>query len=173
MSLASLVANVIEDRDPDAVFIDSGAGAGVIDRLRQLGYDVTEVAFGGKATYPNLFVNKRAEMWWAVKEWLENGGSIPADTTLKAELATPTYTYDSVGRRARRVEGRDQEAPPGRRLARHRRRACADVRVRREQAAPSRGARTRPRQAERLRPIRRHGMTVPVISLRIRRLISR
>jgi len=106
MSLASLVANVIEDRDPDAVFIDAGAGAGVIDRLRQLGYDVTEVAFGGKATYPNLFVNKRTEMWWAVKEWLEAGGSIPDESTLKVELSTPTYSYDTVGRRV--LESKDE-----------------------------------------------------------------
>ena len=106
MSLASLVANVIEDRDPDAVFIDAGAGAGVIDRLRQLGYDVTEVAFGGKATYPNLFVNKRTEMWWAVKEWLEAGGSIPDELTLKVELSTPTYSYDTVGRRV--LESKDE-----------------------------------------------------------------
>ena len=106
MALASAIANLIEDRDPDAVFIDAGAGAGVIDRLRQLGYDITEVPFGGKATYPNLFVNKRAEMWWAVKEWLEQGGAIPNDTFLKQELSTPLYWYDSVGRRV--LESKDE-----------------------------------------------------------------
>jgi hypothetical protein len=106
MALASLVAQVIEDRDPDAVFIDAGAGSGVIDRLRQLGYGVTEVPFGGKATYPNLFANKRAEMWWAMKEWVEQGGSIPNDMSLKSELSTPTYQYDSVGRRV--LESKDE-----------------------------------------------------------------
>ena len=106
MQLAGIVANLIEDRDPDAVFIDSGAGAGVIDRLRQLDYYVMEVPFGGKANYPNLFVNRRAEMWWAVKEWLSSGGSIPNDTTLKQELSTPTYWYDAVGRRV--LEGKDE-----------------------------------------------------------------
>ncbi|HEU4419144.1 MAG TPA: hypothetical protein VFT55_09415 [Planctomycetota bacterium] len=43
MDLAARVAAVIQEWRPDAVFIDSGAGAGVIDRLRQLGYDVMEV----------------------------------------------------------------------------------------------------------------------------------
>lgn len=105
MTLASAVANVIEDRDPDAVFIDSGAGAGVIDRLRQLGYDVIEVPFGGKATNPNLFVNKRTEMWWSVKEWLEMGGVLPDRTDLITELSTPTYWYDAVGRRC--LESKD------------------------------------------------------------------
>jgi len=106
MQLAGIVANLIEDRDPDAVFIDSGAGAGVIDRLRQLDYYVMEVPFGGKANYPNLFVNRRAEMWWAMKEWIANGGAIPNDTTLKQELSTPTYWYDAVGRRV--LEGKDE-----------------------------------------------------------------
>jgi hypothetical protein len=99
MQLAAAVANVIEDRDPDGLFIDSGAGSGVIDRLRQLGYEVTEVPFGGKASQPNLFLNKRAEMWWSMREWLENGGSIPNNLALKAELSTPVYWYDAVGRR--------------------------------------------------------------------------
>ena len=106
MQLASAVANLIEDRDPDAVFIDAGAGAGVIDRLRQLGYAVTEVPFGGKATEPGLFINRRTEMWWAMREWLQNGGAIPNDMSLKAELSTPTYWFDAVGRRC--LESKDE-----------------------------------------------------------------
>jgi hypothetical protein len=50
MDLASRVAAKIESWQPDAVFIDAGGGSGVIDRLRQLSYDVIEVHFGGKAT---------------------------------------------------------------------------------------------------------------------------
>ena len=105
MTLAAAVANVIEDRDPDAVFIDSGAGAGVIDRLLQLGYDVIEVPFGGKAANPALFVNKRTEMWWSVKDWIDMGGAIPARTDLIAELSTPTYWYDAIGKRC--LESKD------------------------------------------------------------------
>jgi len=106
MQLAGLVAQVIDDRDPDAVFIDVGGGAGVIDRLRQLDYYIVEVPFGSKANQPNLFVNRRAEMWWQVKEWLGNGGSIPNDTALKAELSTPTYWFDAVGKRC--LESKDE-----------------------------------------------------------------
>jgi hypothetical protein len=99
MDLASRVANVIEDWEPDAVFIDSGAGAGVIDRLRMLRYDVIEVPFGGKAVQPNLYANRRAEMWWEMAQWIRNGGAIPNDVDLKQELATPIYWYDTSGRR--------------------------------------------------------------------------
>lgn len=106
MDLAARVAAQIEQWEPDAVFIDSGAGAGVIDRLRQLGYDVTEVPFGGKATMPNLFLNRRAEMWWNMKEWLDLGGAIPNDNALKQELATPIYWFDSAGRKV--LEPKDE-----------------------------------------------------------------
>ena len=99
MELAARVAAKIQDWKPDAVFIDSGAGAGVIDRLRQLGHDVVEVPFGGKATNPGLFLNRRAEMWFEVADWLRMGGAIPNDSALKQELATPIYWYDAAGRR--------------------------------------------------------------------------
>ena len=98
MELAARVAAQIDTRKPDAVFIDSGAGAGVIDRLRQLGYDVVEVPFGGKANDPHRFINRRTEMWWLVKEWLESGGAIVNNSTLTQELSTPRYWYDSAGR---------------------------------------------------------------------------
>lgn len=106
MELAARVANHIEQHQPDAVFIDAGAGAGVIDRLRQLDYDVIEVPFGGKATRPELSINRRTEMWWELKEWIEQGGAIPPDQALKQELATPTYWFDSAGRRV--LESKDQ-----------------------------------------------------------------
>lgn len=106
MELAARVANTIEVWQPDGVFIDAGAGSGVIDRLRQLGYDVMEVPFGGKAMEPNIYVNRRTEMWWHMKEWVEENGSIPNDATLKQELATPVYWYDSAGKKV--LEPKDQ-----------------------------------------------------------------
>lgn len=99
MDLAARVAAKIEQWNPDATFIDSGAGAGVIDRLRQLGYDVIEVPFGGKAVQSNLYVNRRAEMWFDMRDWIVNGGAIPNNPGLKQELATPVYWYDQAGRK--------------------------------------------------------------------------
>ena len=106
MELASRVANLIEEHKPDAVFCDAGAGSGVIDRLRQLSYDVIEIPFGGKAMKPDQYINRRTEMWWLMKQWIEEGGAIPNDVALKQELATPIYWYDNVGRRV--LEGKDQ-----------------------------------------------------------------
>jgi len=105
MAMAARVADKIESWRPDAVFIDSGAGAGIIDRLRQLGHRVIEVPFGGKATKPDLFVNRRSEMWWLMKEWLESGGCIPPMPDLKMELGTPKYWFDPQNRRV--LESKD------------------------------------------------------------------
>ena len=99
MEVAARVAARIEDERPDAVFIDSGAGAGIIDRLRQLGLDVIEVPFGAKALKADQYVNRRAEMWWEMSQWIRNGGAIPNRMDLKQELATPTFWYDPSGRR--------------------------------------------------------------------------
>ena len=99
MTFAGYVAYEIDQYKPDAVFIDGGRGEGVIDRLRQLGYRVLEVNFGGQAQNPNRYRNKRTEMWDKLREWLDAGGALPQDTELKSELASPTYSFDAAGRK--------------------------------------------------------------------------
>lgn len=99
MELAARVLHVMEDFKPDAVFVDSGGGAGVIDRLRQLGRNVIEVPFGGKATQERTYLNRRTEMWCEMADWIRAGGQIPNRITLKQELATPVYWYDPHGRK--------------------------------------------------------------------------
>jgi len=97
MTLAGMVAQTINDWQPDAVFIDSGRGEGVIDRLRQLGYFVTEVNFGGKALNPT-YNNKRSEMWDNIRMWLDDGGALPNNTDLKTDLCVPLYKFDNSNR---------------------------------------------------------------------------
>lgn len=103
MTFASIVAKHIEDWAPDNVFIDAGRGEGVIDRLRQLGYNdkVVEVPFGGKAMKDTRYVNKRAEMWDEIRLWLEQGGHLNCgeyNSVLRKELTSPTYTFDGQNR---------------------------------------------------------------------------
>ena len=83
---------------PDAVFVDSGRGEGVIDRCRQLGYDVTEIPFGGRATKDRRYVNRRTEMWDNMRAWLHAGGALPDVPELKTELVTPEYSFDAANR---------------------------------------------------------------------------
>ncbi len=97
MQLAHEVAKVINTYQPDVTFVDEvGVGAGVVDRLRQLGYQVIGVNGGSKPEKQNesVYVNKRAEMWGRMKEWLDSA-EIPADIELMEELVGPEYGYDN------------------------------------------------------------------------------
>lgn len=95
MEVAALVAAWIEKTNPDAVFIDAGNGTGVIDRLRQLKYQIHEVWFGAKSTSPE-WANKRTEMWADLREWL-GGGCIDDDQDLLTDLTAPEYKFQGAG----------------------------------------------------------------------------
>ncbi|MGI9493096.1 MAG: terminase [Geminicoccaceae bacterium] len=79
---------------PDAVFIDSGGGDGVIDILKAQNRKVTEVHFGATKTVlkPQNYLNKRAEMWGEMAAWLAVGG-IPDDQELIDDLNGPQYKF--------------------------------------------------------------------------------
>lgn len=95
MAMVGHLMQEAKEFNPDAVFVDAGAGAGIIDRCRQLGMTVIEVNFGGSPLKPGQYANKRAEMWDLVREYLESGGALPNDPELKADLVVPTYDYDA------------------------------------------------------------------------------
>ncbi len=97
MQLAARVVSKIESWQPDAVFIDAGNGSGVIDRVRQLGFDVVEVNFGGKADNA-VYANKRAEIWFGIRDWLRSGGALPNDHVMRQDLGAPVYWYDASNR---------------------------------------------------------------------------
>lgn len=108
MAMAGAVASKIEEWKPDAIFIDGsgGYGAGVIDRLRQLGHPVIEVQFGGKAGDAR-YVNKRSEMWIEMAKWIRSGGALPNSADLKVDLTAPTYTHaNAAGKMA--LESKDR-----------------------------------------------------------------
>lgn len=98
MQVADRVIVAIKTHKPAAVFVDVGAmGAGVIDRLRQLRYQVTEVNFAAKAS-DERYANKRAEMYFKVREWMDSGGAIPDELVLKSELSVVEYKFTQTGK---------------------------------------------------------------------------
>ncbi|BEU87447.1 hypothetical protein TAMA11512_09110 [Selenomonas sp. TAMA-11512] len=98
METADRVIDWINQYRPHAVFIDAGAmGAGVIDRLRQLRYQVSEVNFGGRAMRDERYANIRAEMYFKCRDWLVSGGAIPQNPALKTELSTVEYKFNQKG----------------------------------------------------------------------------
>ena len=99
MEVANRVIDCINQHRPQAVFIDAGAmGAGVIDRLRQLQYQVSEVNFGEAALSTDRYVNIRAEMYFKCRDWLTSGGALPKNAELKTELSTVEYKFNPSGR---------------------------------------------------------------------------
>lgn len=99
MEVAARVVRHIHAHRPDAVFVDeTGVGAGVVDRLRQLGHDIVPVNFGAKASGLTTAkaANKRAEMWLRMRDWLEQGGvRLPDDHQLEAQLTAVEYKHDA------------------------------------------------------------------------------
>lgn len=99
MQVAARVAELMDYHRPDAVMVDAGGlGAGVVDRLNQLGRRIIPVDFGGSVTGLTKVktANKRAEMWQRMKEWLAQGGvSIPDDDKLEAQLTSVEYSHDT------------------------------------------------------------------------------
>lgn len=100
MTIANMAANMYWQRKPDAMVIDAGGlGAGVVDRLRQMGIpNVFEINFGGAAIDNTRYANIRAEIYFKTLEWLQHGGCIPDDPDLKTELTVTEYKFTSAGK---------------------------------------------------------------------------
>lgn len=91
---AGRVSRIWEDWAADACFVDNtgGFGGSWIDQLQAIGRAPIGIHFAGKAN-ATRYANKRAEMWWLMAEWVKNGGALPDEPELIAELTTPTYTF--------------------------------------------------------------------------------
>lgn len=76
-------------------FDDTGGWAGSAqDFLGQAGYAPVPINFSGKAIDPR-YLNKRAEMWFLMAEWVKRGGVLPNIPELARELTAVTYTFTS------------------------------------------------------------------------------
>ena len=108
MDLTGRVAAAIREYNPSRVCIDEiGVGAGVVDRLRELGHQVYGINVAHRARDEKLFVNLRAEGYWRLSERFSRGEiSIPNDRELIGELAALRYGYDSNGRI--KIESKDE-----------------------------------------------------------------
>lgn len=97
--IAQIVIPLEEEYQADAVFIDFGYGTGIYSALKSLGHKSILVPFGGESSDPQ-YLNKRAEMWGLMKQWLKDGGVIPNDNDLCNELISPEYYIIPTGHNA-------------------------------------------------------------------------
>lgn len=103
MQTAGRVVNAIQTFKPEVTQIDViGVGAGVFDRLKELGHTVEPFNSSEKPENEEAlerFANVRAEAYWGLRERIINDEiDIPDDEELVGELANLKYKFTSSGK---------------------------------------------------------------------------
>ncbi len=95
-------------KKPEAICVDViGLGAGVVDRLRELGLPVVGVNVAEAASANDKYDRLRDELWFAARDWLEGRDTkMVPDEDLIAELTMPNYRILSSGKL--KVESKDE-----------------------------------------------------------------
>ncbi|HEX5539884.1 MAG TPA: hypothetical protein VFX01_08875 [Methylophilaceae bacterium] len=110
MQLVGIIVNEYSasSEKPDVILVDViGIGAGVVDRLRELGLPVSGVNVAESASASDKYARLRDELWFSGREWLEaRDCKFLDDDALIAELTTAKYSILSNGKI--KVEGKDE-----------------------------------------------------------------
>lgn len=88
VQMGNIIAQLEDEHQADAVFIDGGYGTGIKSVGDTLGRDWMLVWFSGESSDAGC-LNKRAEMWKNMRDWLKEGGCIPEDQVLRDEIISP------------------------------------------------------------------------------------
>ena len=112
MQLCGAVKNIYDSatsmNQPQEILVDViGLGSGVVDRLSELNLPVRGVTVAESPASRRNYLNLRAELWFAIKDWLtKRDCRLPQDDELIAELTSPQYTYTSAGKI--KIEAKEQ-----------------------------------------------------------------
>jgi len=92
VDITSAVAGFANEYEPDEINVDGiGVGEGVCDQLEEMGYPVERIV-GSETPYNDMFLNRRAEIYWNVRNLLEAGLiGLPDDSDLINQMGTITY----------------------------------------------------------------------------------
>lgn len=83
----------------DDLSVDNfGIGADTSIELTSVGFRPLAVNVGEQADDPERFVNKRAEAFWRLREWVKSGGAFVNLKIWKKELLSIRFTSDTSGR---------------------------------------------------------------------------
>lgn len=86
---------------PTDINVDAiGIGAGVADRLMELGLPARAINVSESAALSEQYTNLRAELWFKGRDWLAaKDCSLAGDDALVSELIAPRFKYSSAGKR--------------------------------------------------------------------------
>jgi hypothetical protein len=100
---------------PTAIYIDAiGIGAGLADRLKELGLPSISIAVSESASLKDKFTRLRDELFWNCREWFEGRDvHIPQDDSLIQEITGIRYKYLSTGKL--KIESKDEMKRRGQR----------------------------------------------------------
>lgn len=99
--------NTLPSERPTDINVDViGIGAGVVDRLIELGLPARGINVSEAPSMTEQYLNLRAELWFRGRDWLEKRDcSLNGDEKTGAELVGPRYKYTSSAKR--QVESKD------------------------------------------------------------------
>lgn len=97
------------DRRPMEILVDSiGIGAGVCDRLREMGLPARGINVSESPALAGTYLNLRAELWFKMKAWLERRDCrLPDDKRLRDELTLVRYGFQP-GSSKMKIESKDE-----------------------------------------------------------------
>ena len=106
MEIAGRVRRFESDHAVDRVQVDEvGLGAGVVDRLKDMGTDAVGVSSARKAHESDRYINTRTELWFVMRDWVQFA-EIPDHPKLVEDLSAPEYTFTSRGQY--KLESKDE-----------------------------------------------------------------
>lgn len=93
MQIVGEIAVMMNKHNTRTCAVDSiGIGAGIYDRLREMGKHVIGINSAERASDEVKFYNRRAEMWWYLMELIKEGRvAYPEDPELRRELSFVKY----------------------------------------------------------------------------------
>lgn len=100
MATVGRIVNEAKLDQPNEICADViGIGAGVCDRLRELGFNVRDVNVSEAAAMNPQANRLRDDLWLQVRDWFTAAAcKIPDHDRLKADLKSPTYSFASNGK---------------------------------------------------------------------------
>jgi len=110
MEIVGRLKRIITEEKPYRMYIDCiGIGAGIVDRLQEMGYDCVEgVNVARSANDKERFKNLRAELWSDMRDWFygELPVQIPDSDELHGELCSLGFKENSSGQL--QIESKDE-----------------------------------------------------------------